>query len=68
VLLIAQAAILLAFGTTPEPEPTILPQNGIELLGAPVGVDLFILTGLRRAGSRSPAASRCPASPTCSRS
>ena len=46
VLLIAQAAILLAFGTTPEPEPTILPQNGIEMFGAPVGVDLFILTGL----------------------
>ena len=46
VLLIAQAACLIAFGTTPEPEPTILPQNGIELLGAPVGVDLFILTGL----------------------
>jgi branched-chain amino acid transport system permease protein len=46
VLLIAQAACLLAFGTTPQPEPTILPQNGIELLGAPVGVDLFILTGL----------------------
>jgi branched-chain amino acid transport system permease protein len=46
VLLIAQAACLIAFGTTPEPEPTILPQNGIELLGAPVGVALFILTGL----------------------
>jgi len=46
VLLIAQAACLIAFGTTPQPEPTILPQNGIELLGAPVGVDLFILTGL----------------------
>src|SRR5580698_6040142 len=45
VLLIAQAACLIAFGTTPEPEPTILPLNGIELLGAPVGVDLFILTG-----------------------
>ena len=46
MLLIAQAACLLAFGTTPQPEPTILPQNGIQLLGAPVGVDLFILTGL----------------------
>jgi branched-chain amino acid transport system permease protein len=46
VLLIAQSAMLLAFGTTPQPEPTILPQNGIQLLGAPVGVDLFILTGL----------------------
>jgi len=45
VLLIAQAACLIAFGTTPEPEPTILPLNGIELLDAPVGVDLFILTG-----------------------
>jgi branched-chain amino acid transport system permease protein len=46
VLLIAQAAMLLAFGVTPQPANSILPQNTVHLLGAVVPVDRFILTGL----------------------
>jgi len=46
VLLIAQAMVLLAFGNTPQPEPTILPQNVVHLLGAVIPVDRFILTGI----------------------
>ena len=29
VLLVAQASMLLAFGVTPQPEPSILPQNTV---------------------------------------
>src|SRR5579871_1451778 len=46
VLLIAQASMLLAFGVTPQPAPSILPQNTVHMLGAVVPVDRFILTGL----------------------
>jgi branched-chain amino acid transport system permease protein len=46
VLLIAQASMLLAFGVTPEPANSILPQNTVHLLGAVVPVDRFILTGM----------------------
>jgi branched-chain amino acid transport system permease protein len=46
VLLVAQAAMLLAFGTTQQPEPGILPQNTVHLFGTVVPVDRFILTGL----------------------
>src|SRR5580658_10095788 len=46
VLLVAQAAMLLAFGITQEPEPGILPQNTVRLFGTVVPVDRFILTGL----------------------
>jgi branched-chain amino acid transport system permease protein len=46
VLLIAQAAMLLAFGVTPQPAASILPQNTVHLLGAVVPVDRFILAGL----------------------
>jgi hypothetical protein len=46
VLLIAQAAIVLAFGTTPQNEPGILPQTPVSLLGAVIPVDRFILTGI----------------------
>jgi branched-chain amino acid transport system permease protein len=45
VLLVLQASMLLAFGTTEQPEPTILPQNTVRLLGAVVPIDRFILTG-----------------------
>ena len=43
VLLIAQSAMLLAFGTTPQPEPTILPVTGFMLFGSNVGWDIIIL-------------------------
>src|SRR5580692_10602046 len=46
VLLIAQSAMILAFGVTPQPEPGILPTNVVHILGAVVPVDRFILTGL----------------------
>jgi len=46
VLLVAQAAMLLAFGITQQPEPGILPQNTVHLFGTVVPVDRFILTGL----------------------
>ena len=46
VLLIAQSAMILAFGVTPQPEPGILPTTPLHMLGAVVTVDRFILTGL----------------------
>src|SRR5689334_22479367 len=46
VLLIAQSAMLLAFGVTPQPEPGILPASVVHILGAVVPVNRFILAGL----------------------
>src|SRR5579875_1075698 len=46
VLLIAQSAMLLAFGVTPQPAASILPTSTVHMLGAVVPVDRFILTGL----------------------
>ncbi len=46
VLLVLQASMLLAFGTTAQPEPSVLPQDTVKLLGAVIPVDRFILTGI----------------------
>jgi branched-chain amino acid transport system permease protein len=46
VLLVAQAGMLLAFGTTQKPEPEVLPQATVRLLGAVIPADRFILAGL----------------------
>ena len=46
VLLIAQSAMILAFGVTPQPEPGILPTNVVHIFGAVVPIDRFILTGI----------------------
>ena len=46
VLLVAQAGMLLAFGTTQQPEPVVLPQVTVAVLGAVIPVDRFILAGL----------------------
>src|SRR6201999_2946614 len=46
VLLIAQSAMLLAFGTTPQPEPSILPTTGFMLFGSNIGWDIIILAVL----------------------
>jgi branched-chain amino acid transport system permease protein len=46
VLLVAQASMLLAFGITEQPEPGILPQETVRMLGAVVPVDRFILAGI----------------------
>jgi len=43
VLLIAQSAMLLAFGTTPQPEPSILPTTGFTMFGSVIGWDIIIL-------------------------
>src|SRR6185437_14467375 len=46
VLLIAQSAMLLAFGVTSQPAASILPQTTVHLLGAVVPLNRFILAGL----------------------
>jgi len=46
ILLIAQSSMLLAFGTTPQPAPTVLPQTSLFLLGSNVGLTTFILPGI----------------------
>src|SRR4051794_12042254 len=46
VLLIAQASMLLAFGTTQKPQPPILPTDVVHVLGATVPVDRFLLAGI----------------------
>jgi branched-chain amino acid transport system permease protein len=46
VLLVLQASMLLAFGSSEQPEPNVLPQNIVHLLGAVIPVDRFILTGI----------------------
>jgi len=46
VLLIAQSAMLLAFGVTPQPEPGILPASVVHIFGAVVPINRFILAGL----------------------
>src|ERR1700733_8841526 len=43
VLLIAQSAMLLAFGTTPQPAPTLLPVTGFTFPGSVVGWNVIIL-------------------------
>jgi branched-chain amino acid transport system permease protein len=49
VLLIAQAGMLLAFGSAPKPAPTVLPTGTVRLAGATVPVDRFVLVGLAAA-------------------
>jgi branched-chain amino acid transport system permease protein len=46
VLLVLQASMLLAFGSSEQPEPNVLPQNIVHLLGAVIPIDRFILTGI----------------------
>jgi branched-chain amino acid transport system permease protein len=46
VLLVLQASMLLAFGTTEQPEPTVLPQSTVKVLSAVIPIDRFILTGI----------------------
>src|SRR5437763_7290747 len=46
VLLIAQSAMILAFGVTPQPEPGILPTSVVHVFDAVVPVNRFILAGL----------------------
>ena len=38
--------MLLAFGSSEQPEPNVLPQNIVHLLGAVIPIDRFILTGI----------------------
>ncbi len=46
VLLVLQAAMLLAFGITQQPEPSILPQNVVHVFGTVIPVNRFIITGM----------------------
>jgi branched-chain amino acid transport system permease protein len=46
VLLVAQATMLLAFGTTQKPQPAILPQGTVKVFGNTVPEDRFILAGI----------------------
>ena len=46
VLLIAQASMLLAFGTAQKPQPTILPSDTVSVFDVNVPVDRFILAGI----------------------
>jgi branched-chain amino acid transport system permease protein len=46
VLLIIQSWMLIEFGTTPQPEPTVLPTTGFTLFGSVVGWDIIVLAGM----------------------
>ena len=46
VLLTAQAAMLLSFGTSQRPEPSFIPDRSIALLGSAVPLDEFVLSGV----------------------
>jgi branched-chain amino acid transport system permease protein len=46
VLLVAQASMLLAFGTTQKPQPAILPSDTVTVFDVNVPVDRFILAGV----------------------
>ena len=46
VLLVLQASMLLAFGSSEQPEPNVLPQNTVSMLGAVIPIDRFIITGI----------------------
>jgi branched-chain amino acid transport system permease protein len=46
VLLTAQAVMLLAFGTSQHPQPTVIPVRVIRMLGAAVPLSAFVLSGI----------------------
>jgi branched-chain amino acid transport system permease protein len=46
VLLVCQSCMLLAFGITQQPAPTVLPTPLIHMLGSGITLDRFILTGI----------------------
>jgi branched-chain amino acid transport system permease protein len=46
VLLVAQASMVLAFGTTQKPQESVLPSDTVHVFGTTVPVDRFILAGI----------------------
>jgi branched-chain amino acid transport system permease protein len=46
VLLVAQAAVSLAFGISAQPQPPVLPQNSVTVLDTNVPIDRFILPAI----------------------
>jgi branched-subunit amino acid ABC-type transport system permease component len=46
ILLVAQAAIILAFNPDAKPEPTLLPNDTVSVLGTHIPEDRYILTGI----------------------
>ena len=47
VLLVAQAAVSLAFGIAAKPQPPVLPRGTVTVFGSNVPIDRFILPGDR---------------------
>jgi branched-chain amino acid transport system permease protein len=45
VLLVAQASMLLAFGSAQRPEPSIIPVRAVTVLGSTVPLNEFVLSG-----------------------
>jgi branched-chain amino acid transport system permease protein len=46
ILLTLQAAMLLSFGTASKPQPPVLPNNRVDLLGGTVPLDRFLLAAI----------------------
>ncbi len=46
ILLLAQAAMLLIFGSTPKQQPPILPSDTVRVLDVTIPIDRFILTAM----------------------
>jgi branched-chain amino acid transport system permease protein len=46
VLLVAQATMLLAFGNTSKPQPSVLSTDSVSLFGVNVPINRFILSGI----------------------
>src|ERR687891_2366000 len=46
VLLVMQASMLLAFGTSQKPQPSVFPSDTVSVLGTTVPVDRFMLAGI----------------------
>ena len=46
LLLVAQAAVSLAFGIATKPQPPVLPGGTVRVLGSIVPIDRFILPGI----------------------
>jgi branched-chain amino acid transport system permease protein len=46
LFLVAQSAVIIAFGPFEQSEPSILPQTTVTVFGVPIGIDEFILAGI----------------------
>jgi branched-chain amino acid transport system permease protein len=46
LFLVAQSAVIIAFGPFEQSEPSILPQTRVTVFGVPIGIDEFMLAGI----------------------